>query len=277
MKFLFWNIKKNPIGPILSQIAAEHRVDVVILAECPDHGSILQDLNSRTENQFHLTDSKRTRVVIYTRFPGEFTQPEYHDDILTVRNIRLPGRKDILLAAAHLPSKLYPSAGNQEINQAFIASRVSEEIRRIESKVGHSRTVLVGDLNMSPFEAGMISAGGLHAVMTKDIAIKKSRTVQQRAYPFFYNPMWGRFGDTTKGPPGTYYHSRTTYLEYFWHMFDQVLTRPGLIGSFESETLQVLTECGGSTFLRESGVPDATRIIRSPSASICAKALKTGG
>lgn len=148
MKFLFWNIKKNLIGRILSQIVAEHRVDVVILAECPDQGSILLDLNSATENQFHLTDSKRTRVVIYTRFPAEFTQSEYHDDTLTVRNIRLPGREEILLAATHLPSKRYKSAADQ----AIIASRVSEEIRRVESRAGHTRTVLVGDLNMSPFE-----------------------------------------------------------------------------------------------------------------------------
>jgi hypothetical protein len=256
MKFLFWNVKKNLIGRILSQIVAEHHVDVVILAECPDQGSILLDLNSDTKNQFHLTNSNRTRVVIYTRFPAEFTQSKYNDDTLTVRNIRLPGRNDILLAAAHLPSKLYTSAANQ----AIIASRVSEEIRQVESKAGHTRTVLVGDLNMSPFEAGMISAAGLHAVMTKDIASKKSRRVRQRAYPFFYNPMWGRFGDTTKGPPGTYYYGPTNYLEYFWHMFDQVLIRPELLDSFDSETLEILTQCGGTTLLRKSGVPDATRI-----------------
>src|SRR5258705_12673518 len=133
MKFLFWNIKKNSIGSILSQIAAEHGVGVLILAECPDQGSILLDLNSATENQFHITDSKRTRIVIYTRFPAEFTQSEYHDDTLTVRNIRLPGRDDILLAATHLPSKRYTNA----VDQAIISSRVSEEIRRVESKDGH--------------------------------------------------------------------------------------------------------------------------------------------
>lgn len=106
----------------------------------------------------------------------------------------------------------------------------------------------------------MICADGLHAVMTKDIAIKRSRTVRQQAYPYFYNPMWGRFGDTTKGPPGTYYHSRANYHEYFWHMFDQVLIRPELLGTFDSETLQILTECGETMFLRRSGEPDATRI-----------------
>jgi hypothetical protein len=36
MKFLFWNVDKNSVAPILSKIVEHHNVEVVILAECAD-------------------------------------------------------------------------------------------------------------------------------------------------------------------------------------------------------------------------------------------------
>jgi len=155
----------------------------------------------------------------------------------------------------HLESKLHRS----DSHRWGKARDVSAKIRQVESERGISRTVLVGDLNMNPFDMGAIVADGLHAVMTRAIARKKDRRIGEDVYPFFYNPMWGRFGDTTKGPPGTYYATTSSRDEYFWHTFDQVLIRPDLIDSFDEAKLQVLTDCGSIKFLRESGIPDDSR------------------
>jgi exonuclease III len=172
----------------------------------------------------------------------------------------LPEVKPILLAALHLPSKLHKT-DSQEY-QSFVASQVSEKIRKLELENGTSRTVLVGDLNMNPFEKGVASANGLHAVMTRDIARsrKGKRQVVREFYPFFYNPMWGRFGDTTEGPPGTYYRRGSEPTEYFWNTYDQVLIRPELLDSFDEKTVKVLTEFGGTRFLLNSGKPDHSRL-----------------
>lgn len=141
-----------------------------------------------------------------------------------------------------------------------MASQVSEKIRKVELENGTSRTVLVGDLNMNPFEKGVASADGLHAVMTRDIARKGKRKVVRDSYPFFYNLMWGRFGDTTEGPPGTYYRRGSEPTEYFWNTYDQVLVRPDLLDSFDDKSVKVLTEFGGTSFLRKSGIPDQSRV-----------------
>jgi hypothetical protein len=140
------------------------------------------------------------------------------------------------------------------------ANQISAKIREAEGALGTSRTVLVGDLNMNPFEKGVISASGLHAVMTRAIARKEGRTVDGELYPFFYNPMWSRFGDSTEGPPGTYYRQGSSLTEYFWHTFDQVLIRPALLDRFDEKSLRVLTECGERRFLRQSGIPDHSRV-----------------
>jgi len=85
MKFLFWNVKKNPVGPILSKIVEGHRVDIVILAECSEPGDILIELNDASEDQFHLADNPGPRVVIYTASCGGISQP------LSARNSLLCG------------------------------------------------------------------------------------------------------------------------------------------------------------------------------------------
>jgi hypothetical protein len=131
-------------------------------------------------------------------------------------------------------------------NDQYEESRqLAKEIRNVEREIGHSRTILVGDLNMNPFEMGVAGVIGLHAVMSQQIARSESREIDEEKYPFFYNPMWNLFGDLTPGPPGTYYYDkRERYLRYYWHMFDQVLIRPALLDRFRSEEVRILTSDG---------------------------------
>lgn len=171
MKLLFWNVKKNPVGPILSEIVRRHDVEIVVLAECLNESAILVDLNATSNRLFHLTDSQGTRIVIYTRFSPEYIKTVHSDKFLTIRHIILPEKRHILLAAMHLESKRH----RHDIHLWGKASDVSAKIRQVEDELGISRTVLVGDLNMNPFEMGLIQANGLHAVMTKAIARKRGR------------------------------------------------------------------------------------------------------
>ncbi|MCH8828669.1 MAG: hypothetical protein IID45_03725 [Planctomycetes bacterium] len=101
----------------------------------------------------------------------------------------------------------------------------------------------------------MISSHGMHAVMTRQIASQGSRTVLGRDYPFFYNPMWGFFGDRTPGPPGTHYFRRSTPDMFFWNMFDQVLIRPELIPFFSDE-IEILSTIETNKLTKANGTPD---------------------
>ena len=79
--------------------------------------------------------------------------------------------------------------------------------------------------------------------------------VQGKAYPFFYNPMWSRFGDGNPGPPGTFYHRRSEHHVYFWNMFDQVLIRPSLLHRFDLEDPLIIEHTGEQTLLTGQGKP----------------------
>ncbi len=253
--FLFWNLHRKPLGERIARIAARNEIDIVILAECLiAPGELMWRLWRETGRLYYLPDSQCNKLAIYTAFPERFLQTEsaFESERFTIRQLRLPGLDDVLLAAAHLPSKLHWSSNSL----AFECGRLARRIREAEMAAGHSRTILVGDLNLNPFEEGVASAAGLHGVMTRRIARRGQRTIQGESYPFFYNPMWGRLGDDTTGPPGTFYNNRAEHFSFFWNTFDQVLVRPDLLAAFQNDDLRVLTEDGKQALISPGGLPD---------------------
>ena len=250
--FLFWNIHKRPLQDLIVALAREHEVDVIMLAECrlPEH-VLLEGLNEG-EAHYHFAHGLCEAVRVFTRFSSEFLVPRFESDRISLRHLTLPACIEVLLAIVHLPSKLHFS----EKSMAFECVALSKKIREQEAALGHSRTVVVGDLNMNPFEDGVTGTEGLHAVMSREVASRGSRTVQERPYPFFYNPMWSRFGDRPDGPPGTYYYDRSEHVTYFWNIFDQVLIRPELVPRLDSDGPTVLSKVGGTSLLAPDGRPD---------------------
>lgn len=258
MTFLFWNAGAKDHKETIARLALRHKADVLMLAECPvEPGPMLLALN-REETQYHFPtpfDSSHG-LTIYVRFDGAFLKPVEDYDRMTIRSLEVPGVEPILLVLVHWPSKLHRSGAEQNGH----ITEMANFIREIEDRRGHRRTVLVGDLNVNPFEDGMIGAYGLHAVMTRGRALQRSRRVDKQERPFFYNPMWGRFGDTSDGPPGTYHHGKGAIIP-FWNIFDQVLLRPDLLTYFDANDLEVLTGVGEVSFLSRGreGIPDKSR------------------
>lgn len=138
-------------------------------------------------------------------------------------------------------------------DQSLLMHRMARQIREAEVRYGHTRTVVVGDLNMNPFEPGICSSEGLHAVMCKRIALRISREVNGEECMFFYNPMWNFLGDETPGPPGTYYYPNGV-TAYFWNVFDQVLYRPALLESYREHDVTILDEIDGTSLLRNGRI-----------------------
>jgi hypothetical protein len=253
LTFLFWNSGGGDVREVLARLDAKLQPDVLILAEAKEQeAEILLRLNSQFP-AFHLTnDSNCNKITILTRFPFRFIRTRHDMRRYTIRQISLPGSDDLLLVAAHLPSRLHTSA--KSISEDCVG--LSEDIRRIEEKDGHDRTIVVGDFNLNPFEDGIIKTTGLHATMSRAVAKRGRRTVQDREYPFFYNPMWSHLGDAAGRTGGTYYYDRAGHVNLFWNIFDQVLVRPSLMPRFSPEDIRVVESDGARSLLTDKGVPD---------------------
>ena len=252
--FLFWNLGRRPLQAAVSAIARQNEVDVIMLAECllPPN-TLLRALNPIGRSDYHYAPGLCKKIKIFTRFPAHFVPPLLENDRTTIRHLRIPATTDILLAVTHLPSKSHWKESSQVAELTVLAS----DIRDLEKRMRHSRTILVGDLNANPFEAGVVNANALHGVMCRHVAKEKQRVVQGRAYPYFYNPMWSLLGDASPGVPGTYFYRSAEHTVYFWNMFDQVLIRPDLLSAFSNEDLEILLSDGVTSLLSENGLPNA--------------------
>jgi hypothetical protein len=196
---------------MVAELVHSRQVDIVILVECTAGvGEILKALNAATGDIFHHSESpvKMKTIQVFTRFSKQFIRPVDESRRYSLRHLALPGRKDLLLALVHFPSKLRWT----EDSQVQECVELAKMIDSAEKRIGHFRTVLVGDLNMNPFEKGVVGATGLNATMSHSRALKELRTVQNREYRFFYNPMWRHFGDGQKEPPGTYHYDNSQHV-----------------------------------------------------------------
>ena len=236
-------------------MARHYNVDGLILAECeiPDD-EMLSALKSVTGRDYCKPRSESEKVQVLTRFSESSLHAVFDDELgrLTILKLTV-GSQDVLLAAVHLHAKVNRTDEEQHAE----LQNLVRDIAKTEEQHGHRRTILVGDFNMNPFEKGMISSHGLHAVVTRQIARVKSRRVAGSEYQFFYNPMWGLFGNHKPGPAGTHYFCRSTPDMYFWNMFDQVLIRSELLTSFQDD-LVIVDSVGTDSFLKQSGLPGAS-------------------
>lgn len=253
LTFLFWNTNRKPLVDSIAAMAEAESVDVLILAECPANPAELLKVLNRKEPAFHFARGESDEIAIFARFPGRYLSPLYESPRLSIRRGTLPAIDEFLLVAVHFPSKMFWSDSSQALECASLSNTIDE----VERKVGHRRTIVIGDLNMNPFEAGVVGAVGLHAVASRTVAARGERVVRGRTYPFFYNPMWGHFGDDRDRPSGTYYYERAEHVNYFWNNFDQVLVRPELVNTFRTDQLRILDRAGGTSLARPDGTPDA--------------------
>ena len=254
--FLFWNVYGKDLSASLSRLVAAHEVDVLILSECcQDFGELARSLEGGPSSSFCHHFAESSKVQIFSRLPDKPLIPIFGNQAkgISIRRLRIPGATDILLAAVHLPSKRNTNVREQE----FTARELATEIRRVEAETNINRTIVVGDLNMNPFEPGLTMADALHAVATKGLAKRVTRQVGGKPYPFFYNPMWGLLGDRTVGPPGTYYFHSSSPENLYWQMYDQVLLRPSLMHCLVE--LRILDHDGEDPLTTRGGLPHRSR------------------
>jgi hypothetical protein len=251
--FLFWNLNRRPLLPLIRALVEEHRVDVLVLAESQLLPEVLvEGLNAQTDQAFSYPMNLSEDLQILIRYPVSAMEPLRDDRGMALRWFRPTANLDMLLALIHFPSKQFLT----ESDQSLLAMRYIQRIEEAEENLGHRRTIVLGDLNMNPFEPGMIGSEGFHAVSTRMLAGRTSRIVQGVPRHFFYNPMWSLFGDRSPGPPGTYFFSSSSPTAIFWHMFDQVLIRPELLERTSNYNVHILTGAGHTSLLSSNGTPN---------------------
>jgi hypothetical protein len=249
-RFMFWNVHGVHTEDVLCRLVTTHQVDILVLAESPEEpADLARMLSLNSPSAFWDCPGTCPRIQVYANFSPDSVVANPEGKHYSIRKVLLPSGVDILLVAVHLGSKLR----RKDPTQMMDGRDLAEEIRKAEAEAQHSRTILVGDLNMNPFDAGVVAARALNAVMSAEVARTGSRTLGEKAYPFFYNPMWNKLGDAGGSPPGTYFYPDSNDVCYYWNIVDQVLVRPDLLPYFDPKTLRVLDSDGKDSLLSRRG------------------------
>jgi len=252
MKIGFWNIA-GQTNPVITDLIYEwttiHKLDIVVLIECKIlMFDLLNSLNRGKISDYFASPSYRPKSYfqVFTKLDSEFSKPITEERRCEARNIVDPVYGNFSLVMIHFQSKMHWDDNDQNAHSPEIKWFIDE----VEKQVGHNRTIVIGDFNMNPFQAGMVQTTGLHATMDRRIARTGSRIVSEETYTYFYNPMWSFFGEKGKGDVnGTFFYHSAKPITYFWNIFDQVILRPSLLEAFLEDSLEILTAIGSMSLL----------------------------
>ena len=249
LRCLFWNLNRKDLSAALAEAASELRLD--LLAVC-EFGGDSRTLSRRLGREFRLTTGLfGNRLQLFTAFPQTFVHVRDEADRYLIIEVAAPVRERFLLMLVHGPSR---AAGETPSSMIPEAARYGDALAFAQRERGIDRSLVVGDLNMNPFDPGVYGAAGFHAAADRREA-ERTRTIRKRSYPRMYNPMWNLFGDERDGPPGSYHYRGSTMEELEWHMFDQVLVSPAMVEHFRVPSLRVLDRIGDRPLVTDAGRP----------------------
>jgi hypothetical protein len=249
---MFWNTDERDNGEAVGHLCREHDVDLLLLAEVETRSAeLVTEVNrvNSVRRTFWELPRRGSRVRAFTHYAPSLIRSTFDDGHVKMLELRPPIGVPLLIVVAHLPSKLW--AGPEE--QKYRVRQLRGDIAEQEAHLGHRNTVVIGDLNLNPFEDALTAADGLQGVMDRAVAARPARTVQGQTWDYFYNPMWSRLGDDSMGPPGTHWHAGSGLVNHFWNTFDQVLLRPDLLSCYDPAGLVVPTHAADRTILHQAG------------------------
>jgi len=146
-RFLFWNLEGKQLQHLVAQLAEEHSVDLIVLSECKTPvTTMLMQLNA-AHVRYELCAGLCDGITFFGAFQASFLTAVLESARVSIRRLLLPARKEILVAAAHLPSRLHFS----DESMIFECTNLAKMIKDQEEASGHHRTILLGDLNVNPF------------------------------------------------------------------------------------------------------------------------------
>lgn len=251
MKFLFWNVAGRSVDNQIIDLAADVKPDFLVLAEyMADAMNLLKSMVNTGANLYLVPSIGCDRITIYSILSPNQIRHKREASRFTIKEVRAPGMKPLLLGLVHLPSKLH----SPDCDQLYTAIGLRNEIEQAEIEAGHRNTVVLGDFNMNPFDDGMLFARALHAVSCLKIAERESRVVQGQSQNIFYNPSWNLLGDFNDSP-GTYFHKSPSSLSLYWNMLDQVIMRPSIARGLDKASLQIIRSAGGISLVTNQGLP----------------------
>src|SRR5579863_3897162 len=155
--FGFWNVNslrdleldRREMPRLAAELAFERSLDVLFLIECAIPVESLMAAFRGRANYYPIPCGERFKV--FATFNPRFMQLlelPVPDDRFDIWHLTLPLQQDVLLSVVHGPDK----RNNSPEKQGLFLQQVVEALSHFENKIGHDRSIVLGDFNANPFD-----------------------------------------------------------------------------------------------------------------------------
>ena len=256
MNVLFWNTSRNSnkynINNCIIELVLDKNCDLIVLAEYDNDITYLCEIINKASIEEYCPIPNNGGCDKITGLIKKKIKVDVLREQMRYQIVKLEAKGyKLIVAMIHNISKLHALEDTQEENLRNLHS----DIRIEEDTYNTTNSLIVGDLNVNPFERSCISASALHAIPFLQEVNKPTRTIQGREYDKFYNPTWKFYGNR-EIPYTSYYYSSSDVTNYYWHIFDQVIVRPILTDAFDDDSLEVISKTQNHNLLRRNNRPD---------------------
>lgn len=249
IRVLLWNTNKRSPDTTICQIAAQIPADIVFLIEysgCTT--SLAASLSSATATGYVAAPSMNDKLCCLHNNSSLDLSEIYFHKRFSVRRLRIRNTL-ALICLVHGVDAM----NNSLEARTECAREMMSDLRRLHREQSAVGIIILGDLNLNPYDSPMNQASVFNALMTKDCVSSGGRTFQGRYFDFFYNPMWSLLGDRNPGPPGTLYYTGNQGF-YGWNMYDQVLLHHSLADHLSE--IKILDSIGSVNVATPRGRPN---------------------
>ena len=221
-----------------------------------DFQAILAALQARNTGKTWWLDQTHRRFAILSTLPQSEWDPEdtLHAGSFPSSLVRTTSGKPIQYEIwfTHLSTPAYSWHPNSLNNEEARDLRVGVETR--EQNKLHKRSVVIGDFNMEPFSQSMTTPQYMNATPCRTLAATNVKIARRKSeIRYFFNPMWTLLGSwQANRQPGSFYRNDAT-ASVNWHVIDQVIVRPELIGAVYSGTPMILANAGMTPLTTREG------------------------
>ncbi|MEO1031548.1 MAG: hypothetical protein AAFX55_09090 [Bacteroidota bacterium] len=215
---------------IIAKAVKEKDIDILVIVEPHEFPTnLLLTLNSEG-NDFYYNADSCSHVQIFSKFiDPQFSLIQEFDRTVGWK-YRSPYGDSLNIIVTHFHDKFH----NDEEDQDVKLDELIKEIQIIEDSSDIDKTLLIGDLNIDPYNRLCYGPKGLNSIMCRKTV---KRLGERKGRKLFYNASWNLLGDKDH-TPGTYY--RTSAGTKYWSVLDQIMMRSGLIDQFDPSSIRVL-------------------------------------
>lgn len=243
MNLLYWNLKSNKNEEYIALLIKEHSIDIALFSEYSgtDFNAIAHTLLSDAY-QFYEGYGGCEKVVMLAKKSIQVEINREHSRYVLYSIISDSSK--YIVAGTHLPSNPNTDAdGRKMVIRELIA-----DLREQEKIHKHSYSIIIGDLNASPFDDELIQKDSFNAVLYKEIIRKRKEVVYQgRKFRLLYNPILNHISERNHQYGSFYYTGGSKSL--YWYCYDQILMTRDLIDSFQG--MEYCQSINGKSLLKE--------------------------